>query len=79
MEDNIEKSLAGVLESMEKLNHVFESRLISLAKEGVDEGDIKSLEHGVLAMKDAGRLYLTWAQHFIERMDGSQMLDEMLE
>ncbi|MFQ5589238.1 MAG: hypothetical protein ACE5F7_10405 [Nitrospiria bacterium] len=79
MEDSIKKSLAGVLESMENLNHVFESKLIKLAQEGGDEGDIKGLEQGVLAMKDAGRLYLTWAEHFIERLNQAEMYDEMVD
>lgn len=79
VENNIKKSLAGVLESMENLNHVFESRLTQLVHEGVDAADIKGLEQGVLAMKDAGRLYLTWGEHFIERLNQAEMLDEMVD
>ncbi len=79
MEDHIKKALEEVLQSMEQLNGVFEERLLKLSQEGVEESDIKSLEHGVLAMKDAGRLYITWAQHFIERLNQSEMYDEMTE
>lgn len=78
-EEVIKQSLGGVLHSMDQLNDLFEARLLKLRQEEVDESDIRRLEQGVLAMKDAGRLYVTWADHFIDRLNETEMYDEMLE
>ncbi len=78
-EEPIKQSLGEVLQSMDRLNGVFESSLVKLRQEGVDESDIRRLEQGVLAMKDAGRLYVTWADHFIERLNQNEILDEMID
>ena len=79
LKDNAKQSLGEVLQAMEQLSGEFEKKLLSLRQEGVDEGDLRRLEQGVLAMKDAGRLYLTWAEHFIERLEQAEPFDEMLE
>ncbi len=79
MEEKLKQSVSTVLQSMEELNHVFEAELLRLEQEGADAQDIRRLEQGVLAMKDAGRLYLTWAGHFIERMGDAEVYDELLE
>jgi len=79
MEEQIKTSLSTVLQSMEQLNGVFEERLLQLRQEGTDEQDLRRLEQGVLAMKDAGRLYLTWADHFVERMNEAEAFDELTE
>lgn len=79
MEGKIKTSLESVLQSMEQLNLVFEARLLALKQDGADEQDLRSLEQGVLAMKDAGRLYLTWADHFIERMNEAEVYDDLME
>lgn len=79
MEEKIKTSLNTVLQSMEQLNGVFEAELLKLQQEGADAQDLRRLEQGVLAMKDAGRLYLTWADHFIERMGEAAIYDEFME
>ncbi|GEM_PF-2898684 len=79
MEGKIKTSLESVLQSMEQLNLVFEARLLALKQDGADEQDLRSLEQGVLAMKDAGRLYLTWADHFVERMNEAEAYDDLME
>ncbi|NOY85641.1 MAG: hypothetical protein GXO96_12635 [Nitrospirae bacterium] len=79
MKENLKQSVSTVLQSMEQLNHVFEVELFRLEQEGADAQDLRRLEQGVLAMKDAGRLYLTWADHFIERMGDAEVYEEELE
>ncbi|VAX31082.1 hypothetical protein MNBD_NITROSPIRAE01-1029 [hydrothermal vent metagenome] len=79
MKENLKQSVSTVLQSMEQLNHVFEVELFRLEQEGAETQDLRRLEQGVLAMKDAGRLYLTWADHFIERMGDAEVYEEELE
>ncbi len=78
-EDNVSQMLGQVVQTMENLNHLFEEKILKLRQEGSDEEDLKRLEQGVLAMKDAGRIYLTWTDHFIQRLNQSEQLDTMLD
>jgi len=75
MPGDVKQSLSDIMGAMEKLNQLFEEKLGELHQQGADEDDLRSLEKGILAMKDAGRIYLTWADHFIERLNEVENFD----
>jgi len=77
MQANIDQSLAEVKKAIEALNHLFEQNLMRLRLEEEDDEDLSSLEKGLLAMKDAGRIYLSWTDHYIERMSALEGLDSL--
>lgn len=79
MPDDVKQSLSDIMNAMDKLNHIFEEKLSHLRQQDADEADLGSLEKGILAMKDAGRIYLTWADHFIERLNEVESYDPMVD
>ncbi|MFQ5598204.1 MAG: hypothetical protein ACE5GK_09160 [Nitrospiria bacterium] len=79
MPGNVEQSRQDLLNAMETLNHLFEQKLDDLRRQGADEEDLNSLEKGILAMKDAGRIYLTWTDHFIGRLNEVEYMDPLSE
>ena len=79
MPGDVKQSLSDIMSAMEKLNHLFEEKLENLQQQGADGEDLGSLKKGILAMKDAGRIYLTWADHFIERLNEVENFDPMAE
>ncbi len=79
MPGDVKQSLSDIMNSMEKLNHLFEEKLENLRQQEADEDDLSSLKKGILAMKDAGRIYLTWADHFIERINEVDNFDPTVD
>ena len=77
MTKDVKASLANVIEAMEALNDLFVERIDALRREGADVDEVGVLEKGVLAMKDAGRIYLTWSNHFIEKLVQAEGLGPM--
>lgn len=79
MPGDVDQSLSDVKDAIENLNNLFEERLKILRLEGADEDDLSGLEKGILAMKDAGRIYLTWTDHFIGRLNEAEGLDPLID
>lgn len=79
MPGDINESISEVTSSIETLNNVFEEKLMMLQQEGIDEEELSELQKGILAMKDAGRIYLTWADHFISKLNEAEGLDSMID
>ncbi|MFQ5542971.1 MAG: hypothetical protein ACE5FY_01315 [Nitrospiria bacterium] len=69
MSGDVRQALTDVVKSMEGINRLFEEKLGHLKQAGSDEDDLLGLEKGVLAMKDSGRLYITWTEYFIEKLN----------
>lgn len=68
MPSKVKQSLAGVIAAMELLNQHFEDQIETLRQQGKDEEELQKLVKGAMAMKDASGIYLSWANHFIERL-----------
>ncbi|TAK06973.1 MAG: hypothetical protein EPO39_07645 [Candidatus Manganitrophaceae bacterium] len=75
MAGNVEKSLAGVIEAMKHLNQQFEDKIEELRQKGKDEEALQVLVKGAMAMKDASGIYLSWANHYIARLQQTEGLD----
>jgi len=80
MQKGVSPSLDNVKDAIEHLNRLFEENLLRLRlEEEADEDELNRLEKGLLAMKDAGRIYLTWTGHFIEQMNALEGLDPLVD
>lgn len=81
MSSNVEQALANVIQAMQRLNQQFEDKIEEMRKQGRDEAELQQLVKGALAMKDASGIYLSWANHYIERLnqtDGDRDDDESM-
>ncbi|MDC4203114.1 MAG: hypothetical protein MPW14_15370 [Candidatus Manganitrophus sp.] len=79
MSSKVKESLANVIGAMELLNKNFEDQIETLRQNGKDEEELQKLVKGAMAMKDASGIYLSWANHFIERLiqtEGMEQEDE---
>ncbi len=79
MPEDLNETLSEVTHAIENLNTLFEKKLETLHEEGVDAEDLGELQKGLLAMKDAGRIYLTWIDHFIAKLNEAEGLEELME
>jgi hypothetical protein len=78
----VKASLDEVMRSMEKLSYAFEDKIDDLRQKGTDQKELLELSKGANAMKDAAGIYISWARHYIERLDktdGIDLDDEMAE
>ncbi len=78
----VKASLDEVMRSMEKLSYSFEDKIDDLRQKGKDQKDLLELSKGAMAMKDAAGIYISWARHYIERLDKTDDIaldDEMAE
>lgn len=81
MSNKVKESLANVIGAMELLNKNFEDQIETLRQNGKDEEELQKLVKGAMAMKDASGIYLSWANHFIERLiqtEGMEQEDESI-
>ncbi|MDC4227341.1 MAG: hypothetical protein MPW15_24635 [Candidatus Manganitrophus sp.] len=53
---------------MQRLNQQFEDKIEELRQKGKDEAELQELVKGAMAMKDASGIYLSWANHYIARL-----------
>ncbi|MFY9270098.1 MAG: hypothetical protein WAO55_10175 [Candidatus Manganitrophaceae bacterium] len=75
MPSKVKESLANVIGAMELLNKNFEDQIETLRQNGKDEEELQKLVKGAMAMKDASGIYLSWANHFIERLVQTEGLE----
>ncbi|MCG3117038.1 MAG: hypothetical protein LLH30_15280 [Candidatus Manganitrophus sp. SA1] len=75
MSSKVKESLANVIGAMELLNKNFEDQIETLRQSGKDEEELQKLVKGAMAMKDASGIYLSWANHFIERLVQTEGLE----
>ena len=68
MADDMKQSLVEVSKAMENLNNRYEAKIEELRQDGKDEEELQKLVKGAMAMKDASGIYLSWSNHFIERL-----------
>lgn len=66
---NSRESLKEVIKAMENLNDLYEEKIEELRRQGKDEEELQKLVKGAMAMKDASGIYLSWSNHFIERLN----------
>lgn len=76
MPSKVKESLANVIGAMELLNKNFEDQIETLRQNGKDEEELQKLVKGAMAMKDASGIYLSWANHFIERLIQTEGLEQ---
>lgn len=76
MPSKVKQSLANVIGAMELLNRHFEDQIEALRQKGKDEEELQKLVKGAMAMKDASGIYLSWANHFIERLIQTEGLEQ---
>lgn len=75
MPSKVKESLANVIGAMALLNKNFEDQIETLRQNGKDEEELQKLVKGAMAMKDASGIYLSWANHFIERLVQTEGLE----
>ncbi len=75
MPSKVKQSLTNVIGAMELLNRHFEDQIEELRQKGKDEEELQKLVKGAMAMKDASGIYLSWANHFIERLLQTEGMD----
>lgn len=68
MSDDLRQTLVNVIKAMESLNNQYEAKIEELRKMGKEEEELQKLVKGAMAMKDASGIYLSWSNHFIERL-----------
>lgn len=81
MPSEVKQALANVIGAMQLLNQQFEDKIEALRQEGKDEEELQKLVKGAMAMKDASGIYLSWANHFIERLtktEGMEMEESII-
>jgi ABC-type Fe3+-hydroxamate transport system substrate-binding protein len=75
MASNVQQSLAGVIDAMQRLNQQFEDKIEELRQKGKDEVELQILVKGAMAMKDASGIYLSWANHYIARLQQTEGME----
>lgn len=75
MASNVEQSLMNVIDAMQRLNQQFEDKIEELRQKGKDEAELQMLVKGAMAMKDASGIYLSWANHYIARLQQTEGME----
>jgi hypothetical protein len=76
MPHDLKQTLVNVINAMENLNNQYEAKIEELRKGGKDEEELQKLVKGAMAMKDASGIYLSWSNHFVERLGQIEGLDQ---
>ena len=75
MASNVAQSLAAVIQAMQHLNQQFEDKIEELRQKGKEEAELQVLIKGAMAMKDASGIYLSWANHYIARLQQTEGME----
>ncbi len=75
MSVDLKQSLVEVIKAMENLNNKYEEKIEQLRESGKEEEELQKLVKGAMAMKDASGIYLSWSNHFVERLSQIEGLE----
>ena len=76
MSGDLKQTLMEVTKAMENLNNRYEGKIEELRQQGKDEEELQKLVKGAMAMKDASGIYLSWSNHFVERLGQIEGLEQ---
>jgi hypothetical protein len=74
MKEELRQSILNVAQAMDGLNRVFEKQVEVFEQQG-DAQELQRWTRAAQAMRDSGRIYLTWANHYA-RAAGADVTDE---
>ncbi|MGB3942883.1 MAG: hypothetical protein WBK96_15465 [Candidatus Manganitrophaceae bacterium] len=75
MATDFEGSLKKLIQVMESLSQDFENKIEDLRQKGQDEEELQQLVKGAMAMKDAAGIYLSWANHYIAKLNQAEGME----
>ena len=83
MDQDIDLSVREAARAIERLNEAFERRAAWLRAQG-HEQELASWMKATYAMRDSGKIYLSWARHYaraagVETAPVESEFDELLE
>ncbi|MCL5259267.1 MAG: hypothetical protein M1532_01325 [Nitrospirae bacterium] len=64
--DNLDSALEDVRFAMDKFMQVLDQEIEQGKSLGIPEDKMKPMLVAYIAIKDSGRIYLDWAEHYIE-------------